>query len=145
MVGQDDHHDLVHGREDEPNLAKPSLHAAREAGNLIPTPTTIAVARHDSLLRRSHTIRRSGTMWMPVCPRALCRRCHWEGWTGKTDWLAETILNTHPVIPGDRAALFRPKMLKAPPRIDDILISCTPSVRRRSGTVCLPLGHTLRL
>jgi hypothetical protein len=41
MVGQDDHHDLVHGREDEPNLEKASLDAGREASNLIPTPTTI--------------------------------------------------------------------------------------------------------
>ena len=86
-------------------------------------------------------------MWMPVCPRALCRRCHWEGWTGKTDWLAETILNTHPVIPGDRAALFRPKMLKAPPRIDDILISCTfflrPRLRSPALKVRLFVAYTM--
>ena len=36
----------------------------------------------------------------------------------------DNLSNTLPLIPGDRAA-FRPKMLKAPPRIDDILISCT--------------------
>ena len=58
----------------------------------------------------------------------------------------DNLSNTLPLIPGDRAA-FRPKMLKAPPRIDDILILCTfflrPRLRSPALKVRLFVAYTM--